>query len=344
LRIPLAASLAALSAAEPPPAYGGQAVVEGVLMKGKSFAALALRRKGGAIEVIDRPLKSLVSDRVMQMPFLRGIFVLVDMLGLGMWALNLSVERYSQDYSGETERAKKTRWESFYQVTTLVISVALFLLIFKIGPTTFIGRLWPGATGGLPLLARDAVEGTFRLVLFIAYVFIIGLFKDIRRVFEYHGAEHASINALESDLAKMNPVDVSKTTTLHPRCGTSFLTYFIVLSIFVYFFIDLAVVALFFPGMSVPPFWVRAIERVLGIPILISVSYEIIKNTFRFRANKVGLALSNFGMLFQYLTTKPPSVEQAEVAIAALSRCREVCEGVQPVASPAHGAVVQGEA
>jgi len=342
LRVPILAQVAA-STAEPPPAYGGQAVVEGVLMKGRHFASLALRRKSGAIEVIDRPLKSLVSDRVMQMPFLRGIFVLVDMFGLGMWALNLSVERYSQDYLGEEAGARRTTWERFTGNAILVLSVVAFLLIFKIGPTTFIGRLWPGATSGFSLLGRDAVEGAVRLGLIVLYVFLIGLFKDIRRVFEYHGAEHASINVLESG-GSLDPTVVAKTTTLHPRCGTSFLTYFALLSIFVYFFIDLAIVALFFPGLPIPPLWVRAIVRVLGVPILVSVSYEIIKNMFKLRSNKIGLALSNFGMLFQYLTTKPPSVEQAEVAIAALSRCREACEGAAPLAAPAAAPAVQGEA
>ncbi len=314
--------------AEPIP-YGGQAVIEGVMMKGKRFAAVALRTGAGGIEVYDKPLKSRFSRRLTEMPFVRGFFMLWDMMGLGMWALNLSSERYAITHLHEAPVHKKNKIGEYLLIG---LSLAFALFIFKAAPTwvveglahfNLLGALSSAEGGVGELMLKNIIEGAIRLSIFVLYILAISRLAEIKRVFEYHGAEHTVINAHEADQRNQSLDYIQTFDTLHPRCGTSFIVIMVVLMIIIVSIIDAAIVAAFFPGMSWPPLWVRLLTRIAVIPILSGVSYEIIKHAYKFRHIKLVDLFLTFGMAFQRLTTRRPDRGQLEVGLASLMRVRE---------------------
>lgn len=312
--------------------YGGQAVIEGVMMKGKRFAAVALRTGAGEIEVYDKPLKSKFSRRLTEMPFVRGFFMLWDMMGLGMWALNLSSERYAITHLHEAPVQKKNKIGEYLLIG---LSLAFALFIFKAAPTWIVEGLahfnllgaLSSAEGGVgELMLKNIIEGAIRLSIFVVYILAISRLAEIRRVFEYHGAEHTVINAHEADQDNHSLDYIQTFDTLHPRCGTSFIVIMVVLMIIIVSIIDAAIVAAFFPGLSWPPLWVRLLTRIAVIPILSGVSYEIIKHAYKFRHIKPVDWFLRFGMAFQRLTTRRPDRGQLECGLASLLRVREYDE------------------
>lgn len=309
--------------------YGGQAVIEGVMMKGKSFAAVALRTGAGEVEVYDRPLKSRFSRRITEMPFVRGFFILWDMMGLGMWALNLSSERYAVTHLHEAPAKKKNKIGEYLLIG---FSLALAMFIFKAAPTWVVEGLGyfgllgalGNAEGGVgSLMLKNIIEGAIRLSIFVVYILAISRITEIRRVFEYHGAEHTVINAHEADQDNQSLEYIESFDTLHPRCGTSFIVIMVVLMIIIVSLVDAAIVAAFYPGMSWPPLWVRLVTRIAVVPILSGVSYEIIKHAYKFRHIKPVDWFLKFGMAFQRLTTRRPDRGQLECGLASLMRVRE---------------------
>ena len=294
--------------------YGGQAVIEGVLMRSKSHLALALRRKSGEIERVQRKIKSRFSKVLISVPFLRGFFILLDMLTYGLWALNYSQKRYIEDNGGVTGKENK-----FLTILLSIISITIALGVFKILPsalTEFISvYIYPLGNAGL----NNAVEAVIRFGIFVGYVWGIGLLPEVQNVFRYHGAEHAVINAYEDDPTDLSAETVAQKSRLHPRCGTSFITYLVVTGMFIYYFLDKALMDAGVPSPSGwPVWWVRLPIRILAIPLLAGFSYELIRVTFMLRKVFFVRFILYFGMLFQLLTTRTPTPREAEVAVCAL--------------------------
>lgn len=276
------------------PYYGGQAVLEGVMIRGRRRMAVAVRRPEGDIALRVESLGGVYSGHLRRIPFLRGVIVLWETLALGTRALLFS----SNVALGEDEKeiSRPALWG------TVGLALAFVIALIFIGPVLAIGRL-ESALDNERLAAL--VEGVLRLLVLLAYLLLIGLLPDIRRVFAYHGAEHKSINALE-DGAPLEVGSVQRYSTAHPRCGTSFLLVVVVISVALFVLVGL------------PPLWQRILSRVVLIPVIAAISYEVIR---------LAAALQHFGpvrVLFkpnlwlQALTTREPDDDQVEVAICAL--------------------------
>lgn len=319
--------------------YGGQALIEGVMMKAKSYVTLALRNKDQSISLIRKAFKSSVPEFIRNTPFFRGFFLLVDMFGVGLWGLNYSSEHYVKEYLEDKDTNKKETINAFTFTLLTIISIVAAIAIFKLLPTYLTDvtqklinlsveqfRFTP--------LTQNIIEGLIRMFIFFGYVLLIGLLPDVQRVFAYHGAEHTAVNALENNPNEFNKLEFAKNfDTLHYRCGTSFIVFVIVISIIVYGLIDSALVPLAHnlewinASQNTPPLWLRAIVRIISIPIIIGIAYEITKNVY-FLKNTIFRPLLEFGMLFQRLTTRKPSADQLEVALAALIDVRNQVEGL----------------
>ena len=276
---------------------GGQAVLEGIMMKNDDRYAVAVRRPDGGITVEPGNYQGIPGMRVIKrIPFVRGIFNFVDSLILGTRCLNLSASVY--DDQGEE---KSGAGEKLLTILITVFAVALALGIFVVLPyylASVIGRQLRNAS----LLA--IIEGAIRIAIFIGYVLSIGLMRDIRRLYRYHGAEHKCINCIERG-KPLTVRNVMRSSRLHRRCGTSFIFFVLFVSIVLFFFIR-----------AENPFQ-RAALRILLMPVVAGISYEIIRLAGRFDNIFVKL-ISAPGMLVQRLTTKEPDADMAEVAIAAV--------------------------
>jgi len=284
-----------------PKAVGGQAVIEGVMMKGAEDIAIAVRKPDGEIVVKKEKLKSN-RKKISKIPIIRGIFTFVDSLVLGVNALLYSAEFVDVE---EEEKKKPSKLDEFLEkniiwisvVISVVFSVGLFILL----PTVLVG-VFKAYTGNTLIL--NGIEGIVRIAIFLGYILAISGMKDIRRVFEYHGAEHKSIFCYEHG-EELTAENVRKYGRLHPRCGTSFL------------FIVMIVSILLFSLFSWSGLLMRLVIRILLIPIVAGISYEIIKWAGKSQS-KLSCIVSAPGMWLQKLTTREPDDKQIEVAIEAL--------------------------
>ncbi|MDR2006859.1 MAG: DUF1385 domain-containing protein [Acidaminococcales bacterium] len=273
---------------------GGQAVIEGVMMRGPSGLATAVRKPDGEIVVNKKPFITVASRfPVLKKPFLRGFVMLAESLVYGIKELSWSAQEAGEEGEQFTTRD-----------LTLTIAFAIFLaiLLFIVIPT-YMARFLSGS--GFGHFWLNMSEGLLRLVIFLLYVGGISLMKDIRRVFQYHGAEHKTINAYEAGV-RLTPENIQGFSTLHPRCGTNFLLIVMIISIFIFAFLG-------WPSIV----W-RIASRVLLMPVVAGISYEIIRfagNNFQYRLVRL---LMLPGLLLQKLTTREPSGEQIEVAVKAL--------------------------
>jgi uncharacterized protein YqhQ len=283
-------------AASPSPAshlYGGQAVVEGVMMRGARHWAVAVRRPSGDIHLESHGIDS-VADRhpVLRKPFLRGVIVLGQSLAIGMRALMIAANRSVDDEEQLTSR----------QIgVSLAIAMLLFIGVFILGPTTLFTWVEGRLGGGVPLLIG---EGVFRVALFVGYLWLIGRTKDIHRVFEYHGAEHKTIAAYEHD-DELVPAKVDRYPKEHVRCGTNFLIIVMIITIFV------------FTMFGTPSLLWRVASRIVAIPIIAGIAYEALRLGARFHGSLVMRALMAPGIWLQKITTQQPDDSQIEVAIAS---------------------------
>ncbi|OAT79764.1 DUF1385 domain-containing protein [Desulfotomaculum copahuensis] len=276
--------------------YGGQAVIEGVMMRGPYSWAVAVRRPDDTI-VLDRQPVNSVTSRVPQLkwPFLRGVVVLVESLVVGLRALTYSA---AQAMGEEEEEELGTR----EIVVTMLAALGLAVFLFVVLPTGLTHFLTPYVRGSL---AQNLVEGAIRLAVFLAYVAAIGRLPDIRRVFQYHGAEHKVINAFEAG-EELTPANVQRYSTFHPRCGTSFILIVLVVSIFLFSLLGRQVL------------WWRLLSRVLLLPVLAGISYELLKLSARYPRFILCRLFIAPGRWLQALTTGRPDDGQVEVAISAL--------------------------
>ena len=293
---------------------GGQAVLEGIMMKNKEHYAIAVRKPDGEIEVDVDNYQGLLHDaKITQVPFIRGIFNFIDSLILGMRSLNFSAEFYiDEDEAKKTDKdssdepvnkPSKKEKKSTDGITAItgVISVILALAIFMVLPV-YITNLVTKNIRNDSLIA--IIEGGIRLAIFLLYVVGISLMRDIRRVYMYHGAEHKCINCIERGRSLTVP-NVMRSSRMHKRCGTSFLLFVVVVSIIVFFFIRVDNLAL------------KVLLRIALIPVIAGISYELLRLAGRYD-NIFTTILSAPGMLLQRLTTREPDEDMIEVAIASV--------------------------
>ncbi len=284
---------------EPLPIYGGQALIEGVMMRGKATCAIAVRAPDGELILKTEPLGQLYRSRWARVPFVRGLIVLWDALGLGMRALTFS----ANIQAGEDEQLEG-RSLALTMALSLAIGLGLFFLL-PAGAAVLVEQ-----SLGLPGWVTNVLEGLIRLGLLVGYIWSIGRLPDIRRVYGYHGAEHMTINAFESG-APLTVDSVASFSREHPRCGTAFLLTVVVFSILVFSLIG--------PLPLLP----RLVSRIALIPLLASLAYEYIRLTGRLAGRSWARPLIAANLALQRLTTREPEPPMIEVAIAAFRAMRE---------------------
>lgn len=281
------------------PTYGGQAVIEGVMMRGKKQLAVAVRNPKGEIVLHTEALPRRVYDSPLSnFPFLRGLILLWDMLILGMKTL-----MFSANVSLETENEEeKVEISGGAMYGLLAVSLAFAIGLFFVVPLLlahFLGRSVHGS------FEASLLEGGIRIALFVAYLALMGRLPDIRRTFMYHGAEHKTINAFENG-ARLDATSVKPYSTIHPRCGTTLLLFVLVIAIFV------------FAALGTPPLLVRIVSRIVFVPLIAALCYEWIRFAARHIEQPLMRAFMTPAMALQRLTTREPTLEQLEVSIAAL--------------------------
>ena len=284
--------------------YGGQAVIEGVMIRGRDHYSLAVRKPNGEIATLSSPLSSLYTGRLRSIPLIRGVIVLIETLVIGMKALttsaNIALEEEGQELSG---------WSMGLMLT---ISLSVGIGLFFIAPLLAIRSLDN-------LIASDAasnlVEGVLRLAMFLAYILLIGLMRDIKRVFAYHGAEHMTVHAHEHN----DPLEVEAVRqypTAHNRCGTAFLLVVMVVAIVVFTF------------LGRPSLPVSIASRIVLVPVIAGISYEVIRFSGAHAGNFLVKAIVYPSLALQRLTTRQPDDEQIEVAIRAMKHAIAVDSGI----------------
>ncbi len=278
---------------------GGQAVLEGVMMRGVSTWAVAVRTPEGEIEVTSEPIVSWAKrHRVLRWPVIRGVVALAESLKIGFRALAISANaQLPEDEEGEREEIGGLMW-GLTIAFSLAIAIGLFFVV-PVGATSLI-KDWLGSA-----LLFWLVEGILRTAIFIGYIVAISRLRDLRRVFEYHGAEHKTISTFEAG-DELTPERAKLYSRLHPRCGTSFLLIVMVLAIFV------------FAPIGLPAWYWLLASRILGIPLIAGLSYEVIKWAGKNRNKRWVRALMWPGLMLQNLTTREPDEEELEVAIRSL--------------------------
>jgi uncharacterized protein YqhQ len=284
--------------------YGGQAVIEGVLMRGQKAYAIAMRDPDGVIVLHKEKLAKVYRSRITKVPFLRGIIMLSDALGLGMRALTIS----ANTQTGEDEKLEG--WPLYLTIgVSLTLGIGLFFLL-------------PAGVGSLAehflgwnVWWNNLLEGVFRLVLLVAYIWAIGFMPDIKRLFGYHGAEHKTINAYEAG-AELTPESVAKFPLEHARCGTAFMLTLVLLSILVFTALG-----------PLPVFW-RLASRVLLIPFLAGIAVEYIRWTANHLDSKIIQWMIKPNLALQSLTTREPDLAMLEVAIHSFQDMRQAEEEI----------------
>jgi uncharacterized protein YqhQ len=292
---------------------GGQAVLEGVMMRGVSTWAVAVRKPEGEIEVTSEPLVSWAKrHRVLRLPVIRGVVALGESLKIGFRALAISA---NAQLEGEGEGEEPEEIGGFTWGLTIVFSLVLAIGLFFVVPVG-VTSLIKDQLGSAVLFWL--VEGVLRTAIFIGYIAAISRLPDLRRVFEYHGAEHKTISCYEAG-DRLIPARAETYSRLHPRCGTSFLLIVMVLAIFV------------FAPIGLPAWYWLVASRILGIPLIAGLAYEVIKWAGKHRRKRWVRVLMWPGLMLQNLTTREPDREQLAVAIASL-------EAVLAVENPAEAA------
>lgn len=282
--------------------YGGQAVIEGVMMRGPDTCAIAVRRPDQTIVVEQKSVGSLTRRApVLKWPLVRGVVVLIESLVLGIEALTYSANQAT----GEEEQLTTKEI-----VFTVGIALGLSVLLFAVLPTALAHLLTKIAPGSF---VQNLIEGIFRIAIFLAYVILIGQMEDIKRVFQYHGAEHKVINAYEAG-NELSVGQVQRHSTAHPRCGTSFILIVLIISILVFSLLGEQVL------------WWRILSRVLLLPVVAGISYELVKLSGKYAGVSWCRLFIMPGLWLQKLTTGPPDDEQVEVAITAFVAVRKAGE------------------
>lgn len=274
--------------------YGGQAVIEGVMIRGQNNVTTSVRNPQGQIQTRVKPIGNIFTGTPRRFPLIRGILALAETLYLGMDSLSYSASVSDGESDEEISKLSIASMIGF----SVLIAIVLFFLLPLIASKPFEGLF------GSDIIS-NIVEGVLRLVIFVLYIFGIGLMSDIRRVYMYHGAEHMTVHAME----KGDPLvvaEIRKYPTAHPRCGTAFLLTVMIIAILV------------FTLVPRDPFWMVIISRIVLIPVIASLSYEVIRLSGKYSQNVMVSLIMAPSLWLQKLTTRQPDDEQIEVAISAM--------------------------
>lgn len=284
---------------------GGQAVLEGVMMRSGSDYAVAVRKPDGEIEVMKDTYKSVIKiETLTKIPFVRGVFNFVDSMVLGVKTLNFSASFYEEEEEKvrtEKELARKEKIDKLIMSVTMIVSFVLAICLFMVLPYLLVGFLEKWISNNLIMVI---LEGLVRIGIFIGYILLVSRMNDIKRTFMYHGAEHKCINCIEHGLP-LTVENVKVSSKEHKRCGTSFIFFVLLISIICLFFVQ------------VDTLWMRVLVRILLLPFIAGISYELLKWAGR-SENMLITALSKPGLWMQELTTKEPEEDMIEVAIASV--------------------------
>jgi len=293
--------------------YGGQAVMEGVMMRGSNTMAVAVRQPDGEIVIHTEPLNpSIYAGAVSKVPFVRALTSLWDTLVLGIRTLMYSADVALKEEGEDIQFNGPIAWG------TVGVSFVVAIALFFVGPLLLVGTIDRYIESSF---LSNVIEGVIRLAFFIVYIWAIGFVPDIRRVFAYHGAEHKTINAYEAG-AELTPAEVARHSTAHYRCGTAFLLSVMVISILV------------FSLLGRPPMALRILSRILLIPVVAGIAYEYIKFTNRHRDKAIVRIIAAPNLALQSLTTREPDPAMLEVSITALKQVLGT-EKVTQAAEPA---------
>ena len=285
-------------------AIGGQAVLEGVMMRGPRNWAVAVRKPDGEIAQVARSIDPLMARHwLLRLPIVRGVVALGESLSIGFRALSVSANYAAQEeLEGDEEPAEIGRWALFF---SFAVAIGFALMLFKVGPA-LLTDLLPISNGTWFVL----VEGLIRVTVFVAYLSVLSMIPSLRRVFQYHAAEHKAINAYEAG-EELTPEITQRYSLIHPRCGTAFLLWVMVIGVFVF--------ALF----GRPAWYWLIVTRIAFLPLIAGIAYELIRFAGKHADNRVLMTLLAPGLWLQRLTTREPTLDQLEVSIRAL---REVLE------------------
>ncbi|MEO6577839.1 MAG: DUF1385 domain-containing protein [Candidatus Limnocylindria bacterium] len=281
--------------------YGGQALIEGVMMRGRTTVAMSVRPPSGEIQTMSEALPAALSAdrRLIRIPLLRGMFLLYETLVIGTRMLMRSASIAAEGEDIELGRGTI--------VLTVIVSLSFAVGLFFLLPL-FLSTFAEGATDSD--IVANAVEGLIRLVIFIAYIAAIGMMSDIKRVFAYHGAEHKAISAYEAD-RPLTPEEVDAFGTAHTRCGTTFILIVVVISIFFFSLVPRT-------GVPLPLLF---LSRIVLVPVIAGFAYELVRFGARHYGSAIVRALYAPGLWLQSLTTRPPDRSMLEVSIASLESC-----------------------
>src|SRR5512133_2332688 len=285
---------------------GGQAVLEGVMMRGPSNWAVAVRKPDGDIAQVHQPIASPMARHfIWRLPVIRGVIALGESLAIGFRALAISANYAAQQEDAEEGQEVATELTRGQLIFAFAIAIGFAILLFKVSPALITD--WIGIEAGWFVI----VEGLIRVTIFVLYLSLISLFPDLRRVFQYHAAEHKAINAYEAG-EELEPETVQRHSLIHPRCGTAFLLWVMVLGIFVFAFFG-------------RPHWYWLIaERILLLPLIAGLAYELIRFAGKHSDHRALMTLLAPGMWLQRLTTREPTLDQLEVSIRALKEVLHV--------------------
>src|SRR5438067_4992690 len=285
-------------------AVGGQAVLEGVMMRGPRHWAVAVRKPDGEIANVAKTIDPLMARHwTLRLPIVRGVVALGESLTIGFRALSVSANyAAAEEAEGDTEPAEIGRWALAF---AFLVAIGFAVMIFKVGPA-LLTDLLPISSGGWFVL----VEGLVRVSVFVVYLTLLSFIPSLRRVFQYHAAEHKAINAYEAG-DELTPENAQRHSLIHPRCGTAFLLWVMVVSVFVY--------AL----LGRPAWYWLIVSRIVLLPVIAGIAYELIRFAGKHSDNRILMTLLAPGLWLQRLTTREPSLDQLEVSIKAL---REVLD------------------
>ena len=282
--------------------YGGQAVIDGVMIRGKEGVAISVRQPNGELNTVRQPLASIYKGRLREMPFIRGIIVLIETLVLGTQSLLHSAQVAAAEEGGE-KIPTALLWGTV--AVSLALGVALFFMV-PLFTTRYLIDPYVNSA-----LLSVVLEGLIRIGIFIAYLKLVGLMPDIKRIFAYHGAEHKVVNAYEAGVP-LEVESVKNYSTAHARCGTAFIFIVLIIAIFV------------FALVGQPTLWIRILSRIALIPVIAVISYEIMKFGAGHINNKIIRVLLAPGLMLQSMTTREPDDSQLEAAISALKEVIEI--------------------
>ncbi len=288
---------------------GGQALIEGIMMRNKNKISIVIRRKNGELVVEKETIKAS-KGKISKLPFLRGLFALFSSMTVGVKALTLSAKYFEEDEEIVTEEAKFDKFvkkvfgskaDDVLVLFSIVTALFLAIMLFTVLPT-FIISLFRNVISSQYILS--AFEGVLKMIFFIVYILLISKMNDVKRVFQYHGAEHKTIHCVESG-KELTVENAREFTTLHPRCGTSFLIFVLIISITIFSFITWSNI------------WLRIGLKIVLLPVIAGISYEVLKLSGT-TDNKLIKMLSKPGLMMQKITTKEPDDQMLEAAIVAV--------------------------